>query len=158
MNKQTREAAPAEVPGGGKAAEDKAQDLRRELDVLLDELKARGRRAFDVGYQIRQHPAIVAGIGAAILGGVVLAVTSAQRRRRQERSLAARLTGIASILSGQSPGTRPKLVLKTSGGTDFGPIAKMAVGLLLPKLLPLVAGKLFQQPPGLPANQRRRED
>jgi hypothetical protein len=155
MNKQTREAA-ADEPEvqGGSAAEDKAQTLRKELDVLLDELKARGRRAFDVSYQIRQHPALIAGLGALLVGGVALAVTSAQRRRREERSLAARLTGIASILAGQMPRARPRLVVK-KGGADYGPLAKAALGLLLPKLLPLIAGKLFQQPIALPAERRR---
>jgi hypothetical protein len=156
MNKQTREAAADEPEAqGGSAAEDKAQTLRKELDVLLDELKARGRRAFDVSYQIRQHPAIIAGLGALLVGGVAMAITSAQRRRREERSLAARLTGIAAILAGQMPrGARPKVVVKR-GGADYGPLAKAALGLLLPKLLPLIAGKLFQQPRALPAERRR---
>jgi hypothetical protein len=155
MNKQTREAAEPEAQGAT-AAEDKAQTLRKELDVLLDELKARGRRAFDVSYQVRQHPALIAGLGLLLVGGVTLAITSAQRRRRQERSLAARLTGVASILSGHAPGTRPRLVVKKGGGTDFGPLARMALGLVLPKLLPLIAGKLFQQPAALPAEREPR--
>jgi hypothetical protein len=157
MNKQTREAAEPEAQQGATAAEDKAQTLRKELDVLLDELKARGRRAFDVSYQVRQHPAIVAGLGMLLVGGVALAITSAQRRRRQERSMAARLTGIASILSGHTPGTRPRLVVKKGGGTDYGPIARMALGLVLPKLLPLIAGKLFQQAPSLPPERAPRK-
>jgi hypothetical protein len=151
MNKQTApedEASTAEA--GGKAAEEKAQSLRKELDVLLDELKARGRRAFDVSYQVRKHPAVVAGVGLMLVGGVALAVSAAKRRKRQQHSLAARLAGIASVLAGQTPGSRPKLVVKKSGGTDFGPFARAAVGLLLPKLLPLIAGKLFQQQPAPP--------
>ena len=156
MNKQTQGADASSDQAAGKAAEEKAQSLRKELDVLLDELKTRGRRAFDVSYQVRQHPAVVAGAGLLVLGGVALALAAAKKRRREQHSLAARLTGIASILAGQTPGTRPKLVVKKSSGGDFGPLARAAVGLLLPKLLPLIAGKLFQQPGALPTSGSAR--
>lgn len=156
MNKQTREAAAEPEAQSSSAAEDKAQNLRKELDVLLDELKARGRRAFDVSYQVRQHPAIVAGLGLLVVGGVALAVTSAQRRRREERSLAARLSSVASILAGQRVGKRARVAARRAAGTDYGPILKLAAGLVLPKLLPLIAGKLFQQPVALPEDRPAR--
>jgi hypothetical protein len=134
-------------------AEQRAETLRRELDVLLGELRTRGKRAFDLRYQMRQHPAIVAGAGAVVLAGVGLVVAQMVRRQRRKRSVRARLSALSALVQERAAagitaartgavGRRRRRREQEPG--NIGPLVKAAIGIALPRLLPLLIGKLLK--------------
>jgi hypothetical protein len=135
-------------------AEQRAETLRRELDVLLGELRTRGKRAFDVRYQLTKHPALVAGAGALVLAGVGLLVAQAVRRQRRKHSVRARLAALSSLVQERAAagitaartgvaGKRKRRQEQEPG--NFGPLLKAAIGIALPRLLPLVIGKVLER-------------
>jgi hypothetical protein len=146
----TRQAESAERTGD--TAEDKAEVLRQELDVLLDELKLRGKRMFDLRYQLRNHPGLLAGAGVLVLAGAAVGVAGAIRRRRRAHSLQgklqkvlAALTAGAALGSGKvaAAGRKARPLIRQQAAGNGGALAKQLLMLALPRLLPLVLGKLI---------------
>jgi len=151
----TRQASDSSSQELGEAAEAKAETLRRELDVLLDELKLRGRRMFDVRYQLKAHPGIVAGAGFVLLAGTALTIAGVVRSRRRAHTLKGRLRKLAARLG---PGkvavkTRKRLRAQQKAAAGRGSLGKQLLMLALPRLLPMVLGKLLDKRPAgaLPA-------
>ena len=97
MSSRAEDEAAAEEPPR-EPAEQRAERLRRELDVLLGELRTRGKRAFDLRYQMKQHPALVAGAGALVLAGVGLMVAQVVQRQRRKHSVRARLAALSALV------------------------------------------------------------
>jgi hypothetical protein len=138
----------------GETAEDKAETLRQELDVLLDELKLRSKRMFDLRYQLRNHPGLVAGAGALVLAGAAIGVAGAIRRRRHARSLQGKLQKLLAVLAAgaargstgvAAAGRKARPLLRQQAAGNTGLIAKQLLMLALPRLLPLVLGKLLDK-------------
>jgi len=134
-------------------AEQRAETLRRELDVLLGELRTRGKRAFDLRYQLQKHPAVVAGAGALVLAGVGLVVARVVRRQRRKHSVRARLAALSALVQERAAAgitaARTGKIGKRKRRRDeepgnLGPLVKAAIGIALPRLLPLVISKLLQ--------------
>jgi hypothetical protein len=154
MTRSEDEAATEENPS--EPAEQRAETLRRELDVLLGELRTRGKRAFDLRYQMQKHPALVAGAGALVLAGVGFVVAQAVSRRRHRHSVRARLAalsalvqeraaaGITAARTGVAGKTRRRKRRREEEPGNLGPLLKAAVGIALPRLLPLIIGKLLK--------------
>jgi len=69
-----------------RAIEREIERLRMRLDRSLAELDRRRHELTDLKLQVRRHPAVVAGAGAAALlligGGIALAVWQARRREK----------------------------------------------------------------------------
>jgi hypothetical protein len=158
MSRAEDEAAAEEPPR--EPAEQRAEHLRRELDVLLGELRTRGKRAFDLRYQMKQHPALVAGAGALVLAGLGLMVAQVVRRQRRKHSVRARLSALSALVQERAAagitaartgvaGKRKRRQEQQPG--NVGPLLKAAIGLALPRLLPLVIGKVLDR-----GGQRRR--
>ena len=141
-------------------AEERAKTLRRELDVLLDELRMRGKRAFDVKYQIQKHPALLAGAGALVLAGVGFGIAQFVGRQRRRQSVTARLAalsalvqeraaaGITAARTGPSRKSRRKAGRisgrKGEQGEGAGSLIRAALAIALPRLLPLVISRVMQ--------------
>ena len=112
----------------------------RRLEGLLGELDRRRREAFDVRLQMRRHPvAFVVGAAlalGAIGGGTTLAVMRIRRRRRLQRSPAARLARLWQISGHRNA--------KTEGGSGMlGPVATRAAQVAVAILVRQVARRAF---------------
>lgn len=135
----------------GEPAEQRAKTLRRELDVLLGELKTRGKRAFDVKYQLQQHPAVVAGAGALVLAAVGLGIAQAVKRQRRRHSVKARLAALSALvqeraaagLTAARTGKASRKVRKQQGADSSNQLVKAAIAIVLPRLLPMLISKLM---------------
>jgi hypothetical protein len=151
---RAREVEGEEAETAGQTAGDKAEVLRQELDVLLDELKLRGKRMFDLRYQLRNHPGVVAGAGLLVLAGAAVGVAGAIRRRRRARSLQGKLQRIVAALSAgaalgsgtvAAAGRKAGPLIRQQASGTTGVLAKQLLMLALPRLLPLVLGKLIDK-------------
>jgi hypothetical protein len=145
------EAATEQAPR--EPAEQRAETLRRELDVLLGELRTRGKRAFDLRYQLQKHPAVVAGAGALVLAGVGLVVARMVRRQKRKHSVRARMAALSALVQERAAAgitaARTGKIGKRRRRRDeepgnAGALVKAAIGIALPRLLPLVLSKVLQ--------------
>ncbi len=74
------------------------EELRRDTDQVLVELELRARNALDWRSQVRRHPAIAAGAGIALVGGLALAGYASYGRirvRKKPVGVARRQLGVA---------------------------------------------------------------
>jgi hypothetical protein len=133
--------------------EQRAETLRRELDLLLGELRSRGKRAFDVRYQLQKHPAFVAGVGAVVMVGLGLVVAGVVRRQQRKHSVRARLAALSALVQERAAagitaartGRTGRKRRQQDPESNLGPLLKAAVGIALPRLLPLVLGKVMKE-------------
>ena len=92
---------------------------RDELRTYISELDRRRQEAFDLKLHIRKHPAVVIGVGVAIVATVAGAVALAARPRRQ-KAIARRgqreLSRLVSPTLPAAPSPNPllKSLLKTA--------------------------------------------
>ena len=61
------------------------EELRKETTLLVSELEARARDATSVKSQVQHHPAIAAGAGIAMLGGLAFSGYAVYERVKDER-------------------------------------------------------------------------
>jgi len=86
---------------------------RHELQTYISELDRRRQEAFDLKLQIRKHPAVVIGVGVAIVATVAGAVALAARSRRRGRRGLSRLVS-PTLPAPPSPNPLLKSLLKTA--------------------------------------------
>ena len=92
---------------------------RDELRTYISELDRRRQEAFDLKLHIRKHPAVVIGVGVAIVATVAGAVALAARPRRQKAIARRGQWGLSRLVSPTlpappSPNSLLKSLLKTA--------------------------------------------
>jgi hypothetical protein len=92
---------------------------RGELRTYISELDRRRQEAFDLKLHIRKHPAVVIGVGVAIVAIVAGAVALAARPRRQKAIARRGQPGLSRLVSptlpvAPSPNPLLKSLLKTA--------------------------------------------
>jgi hypothetical protein len=106
---------------------------RDELRIYISELDRRRQEAFDLKLHIRRHPAVVIGVGVAIVAIVTGAVALAARPRRQKAIARRGQRGLSRLMSptlpvSPSPNSLLKSLLKTAAPLGVA-MARRFIGL-----------------------------
>jgi hypothetical protein len=118
--------------------------LRDEIAELVDELDRRRREAFDLGLQLRRHPAAAAAaaVVAAVAVGGLVALGVRRRRRRASRLARAREVrrALARLLrEPERVGRPPAAIEKLALAAATAAIGALARRLFLERSRPPVA-------------------
>lgn len=126
------------------------ETLRGQLATLVAELDRRRQEAFDIGLQVRRHPAAiaVAAVGAALVVGGVVALAVRRNRKRHELKTRAREVRRALGAIVKDPynvakdSTLTEKLVATAGTT----VVTLLVKRVLDQLLPPASAQVARSP------------
>ncbi|HEX2173858.1 MAG TPA: hypothetical protein VHL09_15605 [Dehalococcoidia bacterium] len=96
------------------------EELRADTTALLVDLEGKVRHTLDVRAQIREHPAVAAGVGLGLSAGLGLIGFSIYRNVQERRTAKRRTQQLQSWMAEHWPDQLPFRVLPRDGRLDLG--------------------------------------